>query len=81
MQRCSSGSPPPWSGCGEEGRRADDVDIHGAERHLQDTAEPLGRVVQVVEAPLLVGCSQERARRLRVVALEAEDRAAEEDRQ
>src|SRR5215207_8240089 len=34
---------------------------------------------RVVEGPLLVGCSQERARGLRVVALETEDRPAEED--
>jgi hypothetical protein len=35
----------PWPGRGEEGRRTDDVDIHGAEGHLQDAAEPLSRVV------------------------------------
>ena len=68
-----------WPNRDEEGGRADNAHVNGAEGRFQDAAESLRRVIQVVETPLPVRCSQERPRRLCVVALETEDRPAEQD--
>jgi len=74
-------SPLPglaWAGCREVCGRADHVDLDRLERLIQDLAEPVGGIPEVVEVAFPIEGPEDRASLWRVSFGGSQDRATEQ---